>query len=82
MSYKNIRRNWYAGVKKKMRGMSAGMKEALDRVLVNADGCILSSLLDLGSERVLSAWSAVAGRIPIISGLRQLRKIEWKKVSS
>ena len=66
VSYKNIRRNWYAGVKKKMQGMSAGMKDTLDRVLVNADGCILSSLLDPGSGRVLSAWDAVAGRIPIL----------------
>jgi len=64
--YKNIRRNWYAGVKKKIQGMSAGMKEALDRVLVNVDGCILNSLPDPGSERVLSAWDAVAGRIPIL----------------
>ena len=50
VSYKNIQRNWYAGVKKKMQGMSGGMKEALDRVLVNADECILSSLPDPGSE--------------------------------
>ena len=56
----------YIGVKNKMQGMSAGMKEALDRVLVNADGCILSSLPDPGSERVLSPWDAVAGRIPIL----------------
>ena len=49
-----------------MQGMSEGMKEALDRVLVNADGCILSSLPDPGSERVLSPWDAVAGRIPIL----------------
>ena len=42
------------------------MKDALSRVLANADGCILSSHPDLASERVLSAWDAVAGRIPIL----------------
>merc|ERR1711965_936302 len=52
-SYRNIRRHWYAGVKNKMQSISLGMKDALDRVLVNADGCILSSHPDPGSERVL-----------------------------
>ena len=46
--------------------MSVGMNETLDWGLINADGCILNSLPDPGSERVLSAWDTVAGRIPIL----------------
>ena len=49
-----------------MERMSAGMKESLDRVFVDLDGCILSSLSDPGSERLLSPWDAVAGRILIL----------------
>ena len=44
-----------------MQGLSAGMKNVLDILLVNPDGCNLSLHRGSGSERVLSECEAVIG---------------------
>ena len=78
VSYKNIRRNRYAGLKNKMKGISEEIKDVLDRVVINADGCILLAHLRLRSLQGLPVpWENC---VASISQWMQSREIQEERL--